>query len=194
MRLVPHTTEFKIMESLHQLLLERHSIRRYTDRKVDPEDVKTILEAALLAPSSKSARPWQFVVVEDPEMLERLAQCKPNGTASVRNAAFAVVVTASPARSDVFVEDASLAAEFMQLQAADLGIGSCWIQVRNRYAADGEPSEVCIQEALGIPAAMTVECIMTFGYSAETRRPVDPSRLLWEKVHIGTWNQAQTDE
>ncbi len=182
------------MESLHQLLLERHSIRRYTDRKIDPEDVKTILEAALLAPSSKSSRPWQFVVVEDAGMLERLSQCKPNGAQSIRNAAFAVVVAASPARSDVFVEDASIAAEFMQLQAADLGIGSCWIQVRNRYAADGEPSEVCIQEALGIPADISVECIMTFGYPAEVRKPVDPAKLLWEKVHLGSWNQTQAEE
>lgn len=50
---------------LHELLLQRHSIRRYTDQSIDPEHVKTILEAGLLAPSSKSARSWQFVVVED---------------------------------------------------------------------------------------------------------------------------------
>ena len=52
------------MENFHQMLLERHSIRRYTDRPIDGEDVKTILEAALLAPTSKNARSWQFVVVE----------------------------------------------------------------------------------------------------------------------------------
>ena len=40
---------------------------------------------------------------------------------------------------------------------------------------------------------MVVECIMTFGYPDETRRPVNPEKLLWEKVHIGAWNQAQVD-
>ena len=67
------------MENLHQLLLERHSIRRYKDQPVSADDVRTILEAALLAPSSKSARPWQFVVVEDKATLTSLAGCKQFG-------------------------------------------------------------------------------------------------------------------
>lgn len=182
------------MESLHQLLLERHSIRRYTDEKIDGEHVKTILEAALLAPTSKNSRSWQFVVVEDPEMLIRLSTCKPSYATSIREAAFAVVVTADPALSEAFVEDASIAAELMQLQAHDLGIGSCWVQVRGRYAEDGESSEYHVQTALGIPADMQVLCIMTFGYPAELRKPADPSKLKWEKVHIGMWNAAQADE
>lgn len=56
-----------------QLLINRRSIRRYTDKKIDPEHVKLILEAGLLSPTSKSSRAWQFVVVEEPDMLSRLA-------------------------------------------------------------------------------------------------------------------------
>ncbi|MBP2691827.1 MAG: nitroreductase family protein [Muribaculaceae bacterium] len=175
------------MENLHQLMLQRHSIRRYKDQPVSADDVKTILEAALLAPSSKSARPWQFVVVEDKDMLTRLADCKQFGTKPVSTAAFAVVVTVDPAKSDVYVEDATVAAIFMHLQAADLGLGSCWIQVRGRFAADGESSETVVRELLDIPEEMAVECIVTFGYIDEQRRPVDPEKLLWEKVHIGRW-------
>ncbi len=181
------------MDNLHDLFLSRHSIRRYTEQEISAEDVRTILEAALLSPSSKSARPWQFVVVEDKSMLNRLSECKQFGAKPVAGAAFAVVVTVSPEKSDVYLEDASVAAIMMHLQAASLGIGSCWIQVRERYAADGEAAEDIVRELLGIPSDMVVECIMTFGYSAETRRPVDPSKLLWEKVHIGTWNQQQAD-
>ena len=66
----------------HELLLQRHSIRRYTDQPLDPEHVKTILEAGLLAPSSKSARSWQFVVVEDHDTMLRLMECKPAYAAS----------------------------------------------------------------------------------------------------------------
>lgn len=175
------------MEDLQKLLLERHSIRRYTDQKVDPQDVKTILEAALLAPTSKSKRPWQFVVVEGKEMLDALSKCKPVAAHSIRGAAFAVVVTADPGESDMWVEDCTIAAEFMQLQAAALGIGSCWIQVRQRFNADNEPAEDVVQQLLDIPQYLKVECIMSFGYSAETRKPVDPSKLKWEKVHIGKW-------
>ena len=168
-------------------MLQRHSIRRYKDQPVSADDVKTILEAALLSPSSKSARSWQFVVVEDKDMLTRLADCKQFGTKPVSTAAFAVVVTVDPAKSDVYVEDATVAAIFMHLQAADLGLGSCWIQVRGRFAADGESSETVVRELLDIPEEMAVECIVTFGYIDEQRRPVDPEKLLWEKVHIGRW-------
>lgn len=175
------------MENLHQLLLERHSIRRYKSEPVSADDVRTILEAGLLAPSSKSGRPWQFVVVEDKDMLSRLAECKQFGAKPIASAAFAVVVTADTEASDMYVEDASIAAALMHLQAADLGIGSCWIQIRNRFAADGESSETIVREQLGIPEHFSVECIVTFGYPDEERKPVDPSKLLWEKVHIGSW-------
>lgn len=175
------------MDNLHQLLLQRHSIRRYTGLPVDSDAVKTILEAALLAPTSKNARPWQFVVVEDKETLTRLAECKQFGAKPVASAAFAVVVTVNPALSEVYIEDASVAAIMMHLQAADLGLGSCWIQVRGRFAADGEPSENVVRELLAIPDDMVVECIVTFGHIDEQRKPVDPEKLLWEKVHIGSW-------
>lgn len=175
------------MENLNRLLLERHSIRRYKDEPVDSEAVRTILEAALLSPSSKSARPWEFIVVEDKNVLLQLSECKQMGSKPLAGAAFAVVVTTDTTRSDVYIEDASVAAILMHLQAADLGIGSCWIQIRNRFAPDGESSETVVREILGIPEDIAVECIVTFGYPDEQRRPVDPDKLLWEKVHIGHW-------
>ena len=175
------------MDSLSQLLLIRHSIRRYKNQPVDGDDVRTILEAALLAPSSKSARPWQFIVIEDKEMLARLADCKQFGSKPVASAAFAVVVAVDTTISDVYVEDASVAATLMHLQAADLGLGSCWIQIRNRFAADGESSETVVRDLLGIPEQFSIECIVTFGHIDEERKPVDPEKLLWEKVHVGRW-------
>ena len=179
------------MESVHDLFLRRHSIRRYTDEPVSPEDVKTIVEAGLLAPSSKRARPWQFILVEDKEMLARLAECKPDYAQSIKNAPLAIVVCSDPSKSDCFVEDASVAATMMHIQATALGLGSCWVEVRHRFSADGEPAEVMVQEVLGIPADLPVMCILSVGHSAEERRPVDPSKLLWEKVHVGTFRNEQ---
>ena len=178
----------------HQLLLERHIIRRYTDRQISPEDVKTILEAGLLAPNSKSARSWQFVAVEDHNVMLELQKCKPVYATSLATAPFAVVVTTNPEESEAYIEDASVAAAFMHLQAAALGIGSCWVQVLGRYNAEGEESQNVVRELLGIPSNMVVVCIMTFGYSAETRKPVDPAKLKWEKVHIGSWRNDAVGE
>ena len=179
------------MENLHQLLIERHSIRRYTDQPVNAEDVSLILQAALLSPSSKSKRPWQFIVVENRDTLQQLAQCKDFGTKPIATAAFGVVVAVDPSESDCFVEDASIAAAFMQLQATALGLGACWIQVRNRFTADGNSAEDIIRETLGIPEYLTIECIVTVGHKDEQRRPVDPDKLLWEKVHIERWKPQE---
>ena len=87
----------------------------------------------------------------------------------------------------MYIEDMSIAAAYMQLQATALGLGACWIQVRNRFTADGESAEDIVREILGIPDEMVVECIMTIGHPDEERRPVDPSKLLWEKVHTEKW-------
>lgn len=175
------------MTNFHDLAVTRHSIRKYTSEPLEAEDVQLILEAALLAPTSKSSRSWQFVVVDDRDMLARLAECKPAGAAPIARCPMAVVVLGDPAKSDPWIEDASIAAEFMQLQAADLGLGSCWIQVRGRQTADGLWSEDYVRRLLEIPEELQVLCIMTFGHKDEERRPVDTSKLLWEKVHIGKW-------
>lgn len=179
------------MENLHDLLVRRHSIRRYTAEAVNAEDVRLILEAALLAPTSKSTRCWQFIAVDDKDTLLRLAECKPAGAVPLKNCVLAVVVAADSSRSDAWIEDASIAAAYMQLQAEALGLGSCWVQVRGRFTADGIPSEEVVQELLGMPDTISVECIMTFGHKDEERKPVDTSKLLWEKVHIGKWNPSQ---
>lgn len=177
------------MENFHELLINRRSIRRYKDQPLNSDDVKLILEAGLMAPTSKSSRAWQFIVVEDKEMLEKLSQCKPAGANPIANAAIAVVVAVDCQKTEPWIEDGSVAAAFMQLQAADLGLGSCWIEVRDRYMADGTPSQEYIQELLGMPETLPVLCVLTFGYKNEERRPCDTSKLLWEKVHIGRWKE-----
>ncbi len=151
------------MESLHDLLLRRHSIRRYTDRQIDADDVKSIIEAGLLAPSSKSVRPWNFVIVDNKTTLEMLAGCKAAGARPISACSLAVVVCADPEKSDMYIEDMSIAAAYMQLQATALGLGACWIQVRNRFAADGEYAEEIVRQILNIPDNLVIECIMTIG-------------------------------
>lgn len=180
------------MENFHELLIYRRSIRRYTDDPIDPEQVKMIIEAALMSPSSKSVRPWQFVVVEDKDMLDKLSHCKANYATSIASAPLAIVVAADTTKSDAWIEDASIAAVFMQLQAQDFGLGSCWVEVRERFGSDGLPAEEYVREALGIPEQFGVLCIITIGHKDEERKPINPEKLLWEKVHIGSWKN--TDE
>ena len=175
------------MDNFHNLCINRRSIRKYTDQPISPEDVKTIIEAGLMAPTSKSARAWQFIVIEDRDMMARVAELKPQYQTSLKTAPLAIVVGVDTTRTDPWIEDASVAATFMQLQAADLGLGSCWVQVRGRYTADDTPSEDYLQELLGIPETVSIVCVLTFGHKDEERRPIDTDKLLWENVHIRKW-------
>ncbi len=104
----------------HELIINRRSIRKYTDEPIAQEDVRLILEAALLSPTSKSARAWQLVAIEDKSTLEQLAACKPAGAMSVAGCPLAIAVTVDSTKSEAWVEDASVAASYMQLQATGI--------------------------------------------------------------------------
>ena len=175
------------METFHDLLVRRRSIRKYTDEEIAADDVQLILEAALMAPTSKNCRPWHFVTVEDKKKLELLGHCKDFGAAPIGKCSLAIVVSADPAITDTWVEDATIAATYIQLQAEALGLGSCWIQIRGRFSGDDEPSEDYVKALLDMPADLPVLCIITLGHKDEERKPFNPEKMLWERVHIGKW-------
>jgi len=123
------------------LITTRRSTRKFTPEPLSPEQAEAILKAALMAPTSKGAFSWQFVAVEDREMLACLAGCKGAAAAFVEHCVLAVVVAGDRTKSDAWIEDASIASIYMQLQAEDLGLGSCWCQIRNRKTFAGADAE-----------------------------------------------------
>ena len=64
------------MNSFHDLVIHRRSIRQYTGELLDPDQVRMILEAGLMAPAGKRRNPWHFVVVDDPETLQKLSEAR----------------------------------------------------------------------------------------------------------------------
>lgn len=127
----------------------------------------------MVSPSSKGKMPWQFVAVDDKATLEQLSKCKEFGARPIAGCALAVVVTANPYESDAWIEDASIAAFAIQMQAQDLGLGSCWIQVRERFDKDGKEAEDNVRELLNIPPDMRVLCIISIGHKNEERKPLE---------------------
>lgn len=162
----------------------RRSHRKFTDEEIDAEDVKLILRAALMSPTSKGQRAWQFVVVDDKTDLEKLADAKDLGGQFLKGAPLAIVVLGDPVQNDCWVEDGSIAAIAMQLQAEDLGLGSCWIQMRGRGLSDGTAADTVIQGVLGIPENLSCLCILAVGHKADERKPQNEDRLKWENVHV----------
>ncbi len=181
------------MEEFNTLLANRRSYRKYTDESLTGDEVQLILEAALLSPSSKGKRCWEFVVVEDRDMLAKLANCKPHNAGFIANAALAVVVFGNPMDSDVWIEDASIASFSMQLQAEALDIGSCWVQIRDRNFSDTVSSAEYVNELLDIPMPLQPLSIIAFGKKIKQKDPATLSNLLWEKVHIGKFSLPKSE-
>ena len=170
-----------------ELLRRRRSIRSYTDQPVARESVELLIEALLRAPSSRNNQPWSFVVVDDRELLARLSQAKESGSAFLKNAPLGIVVCGDPAKSDVWVEDCAIAAVLVQTVAQSLGLGSCWIQIRERRHDAGTSAQAYIREVVGIPEQIMVASIISIGHPAEQRAPVAAAELDHGKVHYNRW-------
>lgn len=175
------------MLPFNELLKQRKSTRKFTQEPLSGSEVELILQAALLSPSSKNRQPWEFVVVEDRDILQQLSHCKNNSAKLIEQAAVAVVVVGDILQSDVWIEDCSIAAILMQLQAEDLGIGSCWVQVRERESENGMPAEEYLRDLLDLPMQMQVLAIVALGRKAEEHSGRKERELPWEKVHIEKW-------
>ncbi|SFL10884.1 nitroreductase family protein [Proteiniphilum acetatigenes] len=175
------------MFDFQSLLLRRRSIRKFSAELLSPDEIRKIIEAALLSPTSKNRHSWEFIAVEEKETLAKLSVCKPGSASFITDAVLSIVVLGNPLISDAWVEDASIAAINMQLQAEELGIGSCWVQVRNRNYSDTISAGEYINELLEIPMPLEVLCVIAFGKKEKERTPADLENLHWEKVHIGTY-------
>lgn len=170
-----------------ELLRQRRSIRKFTAEKVAPEAIETIVEAALRAPSSRGINPWEFVLVNDPETLDKLSRAKRHGSEFLKNAPFAVVVCADGTKSDVWIEDCSIAAIIIQLEAHSLSLGSCWAQIRERPHNGDSTAEEYIQKLLGLPEHIRVECVVGIGHPAEKKQPVPAGKLQRDKIRYNQW-------
>jgi len=165
-----------------ELLRARRSIRRYTDRPIEPEKIEMLKEAVLRSPSSRNLDPWEFIFVDDRELLKRLALCKPHGARFLGHAALGIVIGADGEKSDVWIEDCSIASIVVQMVAQSIELGSCWIQIRKRMYDDQQTSEEYIRNLLNVPDHMKVESIIAIGYPAETREPLPREDLKDEKI------------
>lgn len=177
------------MENFKELVQMRRSVRKFTDQDINPDDLQLILRAALMAPTSKGTRGWHFIVVDDKDVLEKMSLCRPMGSQFLAGAKAAIVVLGDHEVTDVWVEDASIAAATIQYQAADLGLGSCWCQVRNRFMNETESADNILRFLLHYPSNLIAECVIGIGYPAIERKLQNEDSLKWENVHIGEYKE-----
>lgn len=171
------------MEMLNAVL-HRRSVRQYTDEPIPEEKLNAILYAGLAAASSKNRRPWEFIVVRNKDMLNKLSDCRPGAGNLLGNCNAAIVVAADSELVDVWVEDCASAITQMHLTADAIGVGSCWLQVRLRKSPDGtRDTQDVVKELLGIPAKYSVMAILTLGMPAAHPGSRTVDDLLLDKIH-----------
>ena len=168
------------------LLKKRRSIRKYLDKPVDSATIDQLIEAALRAPTSMGKNSWEFVVVTEPDLLQKLSNAKPHGASFLKNATLGIVVCGDPQIADVWIEDASIASAFIHLAAASLDLGSCWIQIRERNHDDRKTAEGYIAEILNLPAHMKVVSIIAVGHPDEVKPGHPRESLPYDKVSLNT--------
>ena len=162
-------------------IFERISVRHYQDRPVEREKVEQLLRAAMAAPSARNQQPWEFYVVSDRRMLERLSQCSPYAGCAA-GAPLAIVPcwrtdrALTPAAEYSHI-DLSAATENLLLEAVELGLGAVWLgvtPVRDRMDA--------VAELLSLPGTLEPFAIVPVGYPAEEHpqeERFDPARVHW---------------
>lgn len=169
------------MEML-EVMRSRRSVRRYTEEPLTDEQLKQIVSAALLAPSGHSKYPCEFIIVKNRELLERMSHCRKGVAKMLAGAAAAIVVVADKDKSDTFVEDSCVAMMSMELLATSIGVGNCWIQVRNRDAEDDSPSEEYLRGLLNFPQNFACQAILSLGIPAKEPRARELDQLNFDKV------------
>ncbi len=166
------------------LIENRRSIRKFEDKAVEDDTIATLVEASLRAPTSMGKNSWEFVVVNDRDRLENLSRAKPHGASFLRNAPFGIVVCGDPQISDVWIENSSIASIYIHLAAASLGLGSCWIQIRERAHNESLSAEAYVREVLNLPARLNVLSIVAIGYPDESKPPHPKDSLSWDRVYL----------
>ena len=167
------------MDERLKTVFSRRSIRQYRNEPVPEEDIKSLLEAGMAAPSASNRKPWHFVVITDKATLQALAEAHPFGK-MIANAGLGIAVCGDPAVSDWWVQDCSAATENILVAAAGLGLGGVWL------SSHGRPErEQAIRQVLGIPETIGVLSLLSIGHPREEKA----ARTQFDaaKVHRNGW-------
>jgi nitroreductase len=167
------------MDPRLDILFARRSIRKYTGEPVTDQEVTSLLEAGMAAPSASNRKPWHFCLIADKAALGKLAEGHPYGK-MLTQAELAIAVCGDPAISSWWVQDCTAATENILIAASGLGLGAVWLGCHGA----GEREQL-VRDVAGIPAGIGVLCLISIGRPGEKKEPrtqYDP-----ERVHIGQW-------
>lgn len=165
-------------------IAKRRSVRQYTAKPVAEADLRTICEAAFSAPTANNQRPWHLVVVTDQAKREALSKVHQYAGFCAQAPVVMVMCGDERVSEHWWPEDCSAATENAMIQAAALGLGTCWIGLRGGGSRD-RSREDAVRKILGIPDHIRVLCQFTVGHPASDGKNRGPGPM--ENVHSQQW-------
>ena len=164
-------------------LFTRRSVRKYLPKKVNEEDVKKILKAAMYAPSAINEQPWEFIVVDDEKMIFDLGNVNTRST-FITQAPLLIIILGNKEKykCPMYNQDLAAATQNVLLEARYLGLGSCWIGVNCAL----ERAEF-IKNYFNLPSNITPFSMITIGYPESEDAFFDANREKAEIVHKNGW-------
>lgn len=168
---------------LLDIMLHRRSVRKYTAEPIPEEKLEKILQAGLLAPTSKNRKPCEFYVVRDKAVLKQLSEAKKLGAGMLSECDAAIAVFADSKKADTWIEDCSIAMSFMHLMATEQGVGSCWVQIHLRSSPLGTDAEADVRQVLSVPEHYRIVGILALGMPAKESQPHTLEDLDQTKIH-----------
>lgn len=164
-------------------IFERRSIRNYLELPVESEKIKTILRAAMYAPSSENKRPWSFIVVEDREIIKEFQRIQQYASALTKAPFLVVVCADSNIQKDqvYYLEDCAAATQNMLLAAYEAGLGTCWLGLDSPE----EESTKEIKRLFNLPEHIVPVSGVAIGYPEKTRTAKE--RFDESRIHFDKW-------
>ena len=170
------------MEPILDIIFKRRSIRKYQKRKVGQKKIKSLLKAAMAAPSANNGQPWEFIVVTDKLILEHLRTKLTHGN-YVAPAAIVVLgnldLLQGKSSGRFWAQDCTAAVENILIAASGMGLGTVWI---GSYPKEDVMKDE--REILGIPEDVIPLALIYVGYPAEEQPPrtqYQDARVHWQK-------------
>lgn len=169
-----------------EIILKRKSVRAFAPKGLTDEEIKTLIEAAIRAPSAGNMQPWGFVAVRDRGVKEELVEAS-RGQSFIATAPVVIVVCADPAKNAqrygdrgktlYCLQDTAAAVENIMLTATHNGLATCWI---------GAFDEGMAAEAIGLPASVRPVAMIPIGYPDQDTPP-RPRHPISEVLHFDKW-------
>lgn len=165
-------------------IAERRSVRAFRDDDVSDEQIEIVLKAGFCAPSAHGTSPWHAVVVRDQAVRDALASVHRYSGLVARSPVVIVVCVDTAVGSEPFwIEDASAFMENMLIQAASMGLGTCWVAIKRALASDNRDVEQAVRDMLHLPLAFHVLGMTPLGVPAS--RPEAHKGLMPKgRVHL----------